>query len=270
MDRIRLANCLIPLYMATNFANAIDHMSQTATGNRLWSVLSSAIVNWYYAIYYLFQGFFASIDGTVILTHAQARDVLNDASKRRYLLPPFSVRAVWGGKWNSPALEPPTWPRNSTFLRNLSTTQQEAQSAVGAYLGGTWIWFALEIMARVRRQHGLTDFRPKPARQLRDAALNPLGANFLHSMYRYRTKANYRDAIFTTYGAQFTGQPTAFLTDLLTVYQALSLNLESFVCRRIHINRYQRYIDNVGRHQRDPNALFPTRAQGPPILSGMA
>ncbi len=266
--RRRLSLCLTPVYMATNFANTLDHLAQTTTGDRLWSTLSSAMVTWYYSVYYLFQGFLAAMDGTTIDTHAEGQRIMNDKNRLKLLLPPFNLQCLWGGKWNTPALAP-AWPSDGQFLRRRPQNQNEAQAAVGAYFTGTWVWFAHRTTERVKKENQLPDFRTKAAQALRDAALQQVAINFLHCVYRYRTKANYRDAIFATYGSQFSGLPTEFLRDLLTLYKAIALGVEAYVCRRVHITRYQHYIDDVARHQRDTHALFPTRFQGPAVLAGM-
>ncbi len=267
-DETHLSLCLTPLFMAANFANTLDHLAQTR-GDRLWSTLPSAMVTWYYSVYYLFQGFIAAKDGITVDTHAQAQRVMNDKSRLRLLLPPFSLQSIWGGKWKKPALAPGTWLGDGTFLRRTPATRPEAEAAVGAYFTGTWDWFAERKAEGIRRLNKLTNFRTKVAQQLRDAAVQNLAVNFLHCAYRYRTKGNYRDAIFTTYGSQFTGQPTDLLKDLRTIYQALSLGVEAYVCTRVHITRYKQYVDDVARHQRDKQALFPTRFQGPAVLAGM-
>ncbi len=94
--------------------------------------------------------------------------------------------------------------------------------------------------------------------------------NFFHAIYRYRTKANYHDSIFSSYGSQFTGRPDSFLSDLITVYEALSLAVDSLVCRQIGINAYRDYIGDLQNFQRDSQAKYPAKFQGPAVLAGMA
>jgi hypothetical protein len=163
--------------MAANFAITLDYLAQTSTGDRLWSALPSAMVTWYYSVYYLFQGFIAAKDGTEIDTHAKAQRVMNEKSRLSLLLPPFNLQSIWGGKWDKPVLVPGNWPGGGTFLCRTPTTRPEAEAAVGGYFTGTWDWFADRIRERVKPK-GVTNFRTKVSKQLRDAALQPLAINF--------------------------------------------------------------------------------------------
>lgn len=268
-NRYRLSQCLVPLYMSANFANTLDHMMTSTVGDKVWSLLSSVMVVWYYALYYLGHAYVAAVNGTEPSTHAAMQRQMTTPQTRPCLVPPFNLRAGWGGKWDQPALDPVAWTKDATFPRKSPTNAHEAAAAVGAYFSGTWDWVATHRMAEVMRKNKFTNFRTVAARNVRDAALQPLVINMFHCLYRYRTKANYRDAVFTSYGTQFSSRPDLFIRDLLTVYKAFALNVEAYVCRRVWPKWYDYYISDIAQWQRDTQAVFPSRFQGRAVVAGL-
>ena len=69
------------------------------------------------------------------------------------------------------------------------------------YLSGSAKWYAWKTTEEVRKSPaykalGVSDFRTKAARSLRDACLSPRTMGFVHQASGYRGKANYREALF--------------------------------------------------------------------------
>jgi hypothetical protein len=89
------------------------------------------------------------------------------------------------------------------LLRSFTPDRQIAQGMLLQYLSGTSNYEADKTKRALLKQHKgrFGDFRTKAAREIRDSALQDT-INFLHCAFRYRGKANYRDAIYIAYGAK--------------------------------------------------------------------
>lgn len=73
------------------------------------------------------------------------------------------------------------------------------------------------------RKGSFNSFRTNSAKALRDAKLSPAKDNYLIQAFRYRGKANYRDAIYLSYGNDKAEQLSQFLSDLRIVSRAYTL-----------------------------------------------
>jgi hypothetical protein len=100
------------------------------------------------------------------------------------------------------------------------------------YLNGTADFYADRVKTRLRVKHKLKDFRKKAAKVLRDNALEDQIA-FLHYAFRYRGKANYRDAVFLTYGSRVPSATPVYFSDLAVVAKFYFLCSVAFVKRRL-------------------------------------
>jgi hypothetical protein len=70
------------------------------------------------------------------------------------------------------------------------------------YLSGTRKREVDKVKERLSAKHGFANFRTQVARTARDAAIRSKAYNFMHCAFRYRGKANYRDAIYIAYGSR--------------------------------------------------------------------
>lgn len=110
---------------------------------------------------------------------------------------------------------------------NKPTTAQEAWGCCAEYLSGTAGWERSNVEERVRetaqfKALGVSDFRTKAARELRDISYARRGISFLHQASRYRGKANYRDAIYLAYGTSVPNQLSGFVDDMLIVLKGFA------------------------------------------------
>jgi hypothetical protein len=137
-------------------------------------------------------------------------------------------------------------------VNNRPTSLDEATGACASYLSGTRTyreWQITEDMkARELRKLGLADFRTKQARQLRDARLAGKTLGFVHQAFRYRGKANYRDALFLTYEAQVGTVLDGFIADLATVLNAFVIAAGAFCSRRVSKADWLAFIDDLEGH----------------------
>jgi hypothetical protein len=262
-DEARLGIILEQTYRASDLGNALDIAASYTPAGRHHSAMLACIAAWYYAIYSLSRAVLLARGVNSPEHHTGvAHSMVNQAILR--LMPdPFSVLARQT-KGMECELNPVGYPRNSKLLNVTGpATLNDAEAVVGAYLAGCWGFYAEAVVAEIKREYKATRLTPA-LQKVRDQRVFDVG--FLHSAFRYRGKAHYRDGIYTSYGHSF-AQSNTFLHDCVRSYQHFSLIAESIVCRSVQKKWYRRYIEDVGARQRDNQALFPTRWQGPAILA---
>ena len=102
------------------------------------------------------------------------------------------------------------------------TAPQTPDDAIGAciaYLSGSTDWWRWRTEEDVRgsrdfRALGVSDFRSKAAREIRDNRLSGRSIGFLHEAFRYRGKANYREALYLGYGPSIEFTLSTYVDDL--------------------------------------------------------
>lgn len=209
-----------------------------------------AIMTWYYGTYCAASAMIAAKDGTQQQDHAGTANVWDrQIVANSHAMPPFSYRL--------PTLENPAAEREIAMLRgsnsfNMSSRPSNAQEALGAcisYLSGTRDYREWQVCDDLKQKElpklGLTDFRKAAARQLRDARLRGKSLGFLHQAFRYRGKANYRDALFLTYGSSVGGTLSGFIEDLELVLTGFIVMAGAFCARRIGPTLWQPFIADL-------------------------
>jgi hypothetical protein len=177
-----------------------------------------AIVAWYYAIYGAVRAMFAAIGRRVGEQHAAANKAF--AADLRCRLPhPFNMLARHRANEEYEVILP-THPDTERFDISSSFPPRgdEARGMLLEYLSGTARWYLDRTKQEIRSSHGISSFRTKSARELRDKRVKKEIA-FMHCAYRFRTKANYRDAIYLTYGTRQLHASQFFEADLASVGQ---------------------------------------------------
>lgn len=262
-DEARLGLILEQTYRASDLGNALEIVASYVPTGRHHSAMLACIGAWYYAIYSLSRAVLLA-RGTDPPEHhtGVAHSMVNQAVLR--LMPdPFSLLARQS-KGMECQLIPGGYPRDSKLLNVTGPkTLNDAKGVIGAYIAGSWAFYAEAIVEEIKKGHKATRLIPA-LQKVRDQRVFDVG--FLHSAFRYRGKAHYRDGIYTSYGHAFAPSDT-FLRDCVRSYQHFSLVAESIVCWSIQKKWYGRYIEDLGDRQRDNQALFPTRWQAPAILA---
>ncbi len=217
------------------YASLVHAISLSMTAERLNDVLPAqptAVVSWYYAAYFATRAMIAALGQKVDDKHAAvSRAVAHNLAKP--LPHPLNMVAVRAsGETYIPSL--PAKPSAAPFdlQQSVAGDRARAQGMLLQYLNGTADFYAIITKNRLRAKHKLKDFRKKDARDLRDNALEQR-IGFHHCAFRYRGKANYRDAVFLTYGSRIPSAATAYLSDLAAVARFCFLCAVSFVSRRV-------------------------------------
>jgi hypothetical protein len=241
--RQRFKNNLLPRPAAARPAEVFEPLVAAITGamtlrslslsslNQPWS-RPSTVVTWYYSVYAAARSMVAALDQGPAKTHAATRKAYV-ASLRRHLPHPFDMLARrTQGEEYSPALPSCGVVQPYDLSRSFSSDRHTAQGMLLQYLSGTAQWYADDVKDRLRAKAGLPNFRTAQARQLRDQSLEP-EIGFLHCAYRYRGKANYRDAIYLSYGLREPAEGPRFTSNLAAVASFSALMAVAFVERRL-------------------------------------
>jgi hypothetical protein len=159
----------------------------------------TAIVDWYYAIYFSLRSMLPIFGHTIPEDHSKVAKFV--ASTFRTHLPyPFDMlaRRAKGEEYDVflNGNQPSFYDLNQIFMRDNSV----AQGMLAQYLRGTATWHVDRTKNAILhdKKLNIANFRSKNARSVRDNRL-VTDIGFLHCAYRQRTKANYRDAIYLSY-----------------------------------------------------------------------
>ncbi|MGH9962520.1 MAG: hypothetical protein ACREBC_36295, partial [Pyrinomonadaceae bacterium] len=130
-------------------------------------------------------------------------------------------------------------------------TLDQAHDAHVSYLKGTSGFYREKEEDKVRasrafREGQFNDFRKKGARELRDSGLSRRGVGFLDMAFRYRGKANYRDAIFLSYGKHATQtQMSRFVKDTHVVASTYHAMSRDCVSCRVPVDDWSHFLDDL-------------------------
>lgn len=149
---------------------------------------------------------------------------------------------------------------------DLQTTPATAADAIGVaaqYLSGSGKWHAELAEDWLRgtppfKALGVADFCTKAARSMRDELPAARGIGFLHRAYRYRGKANYREAIFLAYGRQAKSMLAGYLDDQQAVLGAFVATAGAFVAARLAAGIWAAFLEDAARRRAfalDPRAV---------------
>jgi hypothetical protein len=239
------------LTMSMHNVSAIHSMEEIENP---YSIVRSAIVAWYYATYYAAKAMLAASSGADPQTHASTGRIWqSEIVDAQLVSPPFdlslsditpihvreAVRNLRRGNAHDLNLEP--------------TDNDMAFGAACSYLKGTAEYEQGRLEEQVKgstafRQGGFDSFRSNDAKALRDAKLVPAHINFLVQAFRYRGKANYRDAIYLSYGRDDTDRLQQFVSDLGLVGNAFSLMAAHYASKRVVRNDWESFVADISEH----------------------
>lgn len=219
-----------------------------------YDVVRSAIVAWYYAIYYSSKAMIAATSESDPQTHADTAKIWqNNIVSRGFAIEPFnlSISDITGKNVDEVI----------TSLRGLNkydtsthpTNIEEAIGGVFSYLKGTAKYVQWQTEERVKNSRefknlSVDNFRTKAARELRDNKLQGGLVNFLTQAFRYRGKANYRDSIYLSYGDNREGEIEIFIKDLENIALKFLKMAAFYASRRVEKGTWKAFIDDIDRN----------------------
>ena len=236
------------MFLALHQLAALEFLS---TAPRQSDVGRIGIVTWYYGIYAAARAMLIAQTGTALDTHAGVANGWDSqlAAVGR-VLPPFNLRVSTLVERDSDAELAVLARGLRGDLQRSPTSTDEAHAACCSYLSGTCDWYRWNICESLKgetefRRLGFTDFRKKDARELRDRRFSGKSVGFLHQAFRYRGKANYREAIFLAYGGTTEASLAGYQNDLTRVLRGFLVMAAAFVERRLGAADWRAFVDDV-------------------------
>ena len=219
------------------------------------------ILAWYYGIANAASAMTAAQSGSFQEDHAGTAKMWDtEIACRGLAMVPFS--------WRVSSLVEKTYKPEVAVYRNGSsgklqtrpTTATEALGAAAGYLSGSAKWHAWRTEEDLRRSRefkglGVSNFRTKAARVLRDQRLEKKCIGFVHQASRYRGKANYREALFLAYGPGTETILSGFVEDMSVVLGGFLTMAGAFAKRKLGNDLWMEFVEDV-----DAKRAFTSRA----------
>jgi hypothetical protein len=209
------------------------------------------IVAWYYGIYGAASAMVAAADGSFPDTHAAtAVQWARHFPANGLAMPPFDDRLSNLLDETIQRELAPMRARGRHSLTIAPTTAAEAWGCCAEYVSGTASWEQWNVREQVKETRefkdlGTDSFRTTAARKLRDARYERRGIAFLHEAFRYRGKANYRDAIYLAYGKSVPALLTGFVDDLERVLTGFSAMAAGYASIRMGRDIWAAFLDDL-------------------------
>lgn len=181
----------------------------------------SAVVTWYYALYGAVRSMLASVAQPSGDDHRKTMRTFQGNLSGR-MPHPLNMRARWLRNEDY-EVTLPSAPGAASFdlIRGFEENSACAQGMLRQYLSGTASHYAERTKGQLAAAFP-NGFRTNAARAARDARVEKeLG--LMHCAFRYRGKANYRDALYLSYGQRNPAAGERFVEDLKVSAQAMAL-----------------------------------------------
>jgi hypothetical protein len=212
-----------------------------------------AVMAWYYGIYCAASAMVAAKDGSLQDDHSSTANQWDHQIAASGLIPrPFNFRLTTMVKKDA-ASQIVMIRNGSRFdINSRPICVNDAIGACASYLSGTREYRESQITDELKngemKKLNLSDFRTSRAKQLRDARLGARSLGFVHQAFRYRGKANYRDALFLTYEAQVGNVLDGFIADTVTVLRAFLTAAGAFCSHRLSGADWRAFVTDLNQH----------------------
>jgi hypothetical protein len=209
-----------------------------------------AVMTWYYGIYCAASAMIAAQDGSQQQDHGGTANQWDRQFAARDLVPrPFSYRLTTLVEKQA-VTELASFNVDKSYqLSTRPATRSDADAACVGYLSGTRSYRQWQIEEELKTRElpklGLSNFRSAQARTLRDSRMTGKSLGFLHQAFRYRGKANYRDALFLTIQANLATLISGYIPDLETVLRAFVSLAGAFCSCRLNPTEWQEFVDDL-------------------------
>jgi hypothetical protein len=246
------------LFLGLHHVSALEKMKNAETAADFSRI---GILAWYYGIANAASAMTAAQNGSFQEDHAGTANMWDrDIAARGFAMEPFNLRVS--------SLVEATFSSEVQTYRGASVgdllsppaSTSEALGAAVSYLSGCAQWYAWKTTEDVRRSSeyktlGVSNFRKKAARELRDARLSRRTMGFVHQAARYRGKANYREALFLAYGKNTERVLKDFVAAQTSVLRAFLAMAGAFSAKKLGNSLWQEFLADV-----DANRAFSTSA----------
>lgn len=210
------------------------------------------IVSWYYGVYAAASAMVAAKDGSFQDDHTTTAVVWDrQIAAGNLIAHPFDFRITTLVKKDADEeLKTSLTTDRFDLARQPPQSPDEAYAACHAYLSGSvnwWRWRTEEDLKSSRdfKELGVEDFRSKAAKELRDRRLNNKTVGFLHQAFRYRGKANYREALFLGFGTNTETILNTYIDDISNVLDAFVCQAGIFCSRRLGKSVWSEFVNDL-------------------------
>lgn len=238
------------IMMAFHQLSALHQISEHKSNP--YDAVRSAIVAWYYGLYYAGGAMVAATDGSHQEDHAgTARAWKSHLVDSSWTVSPFSlsVSSLVEKTYEQEIHAIPPGP--SSRPNSIPYSEEDALGVCLSNLKGSAKWYREREERRIRgrdrefKKLGFDSFRKKDARLYRDARLQRKSIGFLHQAYRYRGKAHYRDAIYLSYGEEQSSLIADLNGDLYTTLQHF-IRMASYYCSmRVERGTWSQFVADI-------------------------
>jgi hypothetical protein len=214
-----------------------------------------ASVGWYYGIYDAATAMVAAQSGDLQDNHTKtARSWDNQFAMRGLAMYPFDLRLSTLVEKDAEVQLQSLRRIGKTTLVNEPVSEDQAHDYACAYLSGTRKWSAWKAEEDLKTSNafkalGVGNFRTSAARTMRDNRLRGQAISFLHLAFRYRGKANYREALYLAHGASVEATILNFIRDMTVVLEAFLAMAGAFSRRRLGKNLWNEFTEDVERNR---------------------
>ena len=221
-----------------------------------YNTCRSAIIAWYYATYFSASAMVAASSGSNKETHAATAKVWQADIVEKDLIPyPFDMY-LSSLVSKTVKYEIEEYRKDNIYdLNDRAEDIEVAHGALVSYLKGTHEYKKWEAEERIKtspefKKLGVDNFRKKVARELRDKVLDRGQVNYLVQAFRFRGKANYRDSIFLSYGADQEEIIIQFIEDLLNVSRGFIRSAAFYSSKRVERGSWSEFISDIEENSR--------------------
>lgn len=241
-----LAPIFEPLFYSVIYCMSLETFSQHLSLTP-W-IQHTAIVDWYYAIYFSARAIFAALGRQVEEDHSKSANAYV-STVRKNLPYPFDMVAqrVTGEEYRVfLSAAPKTAPYN--LYQRFEEERSVAQGMLFQYLNGSAKWYVRRTKDNILRKNpNISNFRTKVAREIRDKQLKS-EIGFLHCAYRQRVKANYRDSIYLSYSSGDTGFLADFIDNISATAKFSSIVAVALIERRIGEKHIKSFVADLNEN----------------------
>ncbi|MCP5273948.1 MAG: hypothetical protein H6936_03650 [Burkholderiales bacterium] len=219
-----------------------------------YDLIRSAIISWYYGIYNAASAMIAATDGSAQETHTSTANAWNhQLNTQNQILEPFNYCLSTLVKKDVESEIKLLREENSYDLNQTPTNYRSAYGACISYLKGTADREREILENRMKNDREfknlkVPNFRTKVAREYRDKKLQGKGTAFLHQAFRFRGKANYRDAIYLSYGRENSDRISELIENLIISLKSFIMMSCHYSERRVERGTWKVFYDDIKNH----------------------
>lgn len=214
-----------------------------------------ASVAWYYGIYAAASAMIAALDGSVQDNHTKTANAWDRQLSANSLVPhPFDLRVTTLVKKDADSQIDSIRKSPKANLVNAPKNADDAHQAICSYLSGTCGWWQWKIEEEIKRDKdfkalGVTNFRTKAAQEFRDNRLKKQCISFLHQAFRFRGKANYREALYLAHGKYVETSIATFVGDMAEVLEAFTAMAGAYCSQRLGKQLWDSFLEDIDKHR---------------------